>query len=167
MKYRPSAGSNRFTEVLIPAAPVIGLIVDVDECIAYNHMEILNENKEYLNKLSKEGIKIVLFSNMEKNSRYDDLESFLHVLTNVPPKPEPAGFIKALKILDLNAEEVVMIGDNYLTDGGAIQLGIDFIKIKPIKTKHEKKLIKLKRIPDKFLRLFISKLSQIYEVFGI
>ena len=30
MKYRPSAGSNRFTEVLIPAAPVIGLIVDVD-----------------------------------------------------------------------------------------------------------------------------------------
>ena len=52
----------------------------------------------------------------------------------MPPKPDRAGFEIAMKeFLELNDPfKVCMIGDNYITDGGAIDVGMRFIHIQPL-----------------------------------
>lgn len=113
-----------------------GIILDVDETISLNRGKILPENIKHLEKLSRLGIGIVLMSNMVKTSRYNALNKKIIVMTNFAPKPEASGFKKAIKYLDAPKKNIVMIGDNYITDGGAIQLGIPFIFIEPIGKKH-------------------------------
>lgn len=114
-----------------------GIILDIDGCVSFNHGEIFKENVEYINKLIGQGIKIVIYSNMAKTNRYDVLDSRIKVLTNVPPKPEKAGFEEACGQLGLPKENIVMVGDNYVTDGGAIGAGINFIEVKPLRREKE------------------------------
>ena len=38
-----------------------GIIIDTDDCIAYNHGEIHPENIEHIKKLNKKGFEIVIF----------------------------------------------------------------------------------------------------------
>lgn len=113
-----------------------GIILDVDETISVNRGKILPENIKHLEKLLSLGIKIVLMSNMVKTSRYNALNKKIIVMINFSPKPEASGFKKAIKCLGVPKKNIVMIGDNYITDGGAIQLGIPFIFIEPIGKKH-------------------------------
>ncbi len=113
-----------------------GIILDVDETISLNRGKILPANVAHLEKLLKHRIKIVLMSNMIKTSRYDVLNKEIKVMTNFVPKPEPGGFKKAIQYLDVPKKNIVMIGDNYITDGGAIRLGIPFIRVRPIQKKH-------------------------------
>lgn len=136
-----------------------GIILDVDETIAYCRGEILPENVKYLDKLIKQGLKIVLMSNMIKTSRYDVLNKEIKIMTKFPAKPEPQGFKLALKELQLDKKNVAMVGDNYITDGGAIPLGIAFIRIKPIAKKHES----FPEFVHSIIRNFFILLSRIYH----
>lgn len=115
-----------------------GIILDIDGCLSYNHSEILPENLEHLRKLIASGVTVVIYSNMKWSSRYNDLDGQVEVLTNVPAKPDPLGYKLALKKLGLPKENVAMVGDNYLTDGGAVQAGISFIHVKPLRKDGEK-----------------------------
>lgn len=134
---------DRFTDLDIgkirelTGVEIKGIILDVDCCIAPNHGEILQENLEHLRKLIAKGIKFVIYSNMKWSERYEALQKDLPVLTNLPPKPDPKGFEIAVSQLGVPKENVVMIGDNYLTDGGAIGAGIKFIHVNPIRSEHE------------------------------
>jgi len=126
------------------------MILDVDDCIAPHHGEIITENKNIIFKLLWKGWKIVIFSNMKKSQRYEELESkWIEVITSPYPKPSKKWFEACLENLWLKAGEVVMIWDNFLTDGGSRNAGIDFIKVSPI----EKDDIKsFSRICHKFTR---------------
>ena len=59
----------------------------------------------------------------------------VNVVTDVPPKPNRRGFKQAMEVfLGLkNPNKVCMIGDNFITDGGARLAGMYFIHIHPIK----------------------------------
>ncbi len=140
-----------------------GIILDIDDCVAKNQAKILKKNLAHIDLLLSQGIKIVILSNMRKTSRYDILSKKIKVLTNFEPKPAPQGFINALKELNLPKENVVMVGDNYITDGGAIPLKIDFIKIKPINALPPNKLHIIAYYPYKWLRGFYDLLSLMYE----
>ena len=136
-----------------------GVILDVDETISLNRGKILQANINHLKKLLKHGIKIVLMSNMVKTSRYDVLDKRIKVMTNFAPKPEPGGFKKAIKYLDVPKKNIVMIGDNYITDGGAIRLGIPFVRVRPIQKKH-------RTFPETIhnaIRKFFIVLAKIYQ----
>lgn len=111
-----------------------GIILDVDGVIAENHREILPENIEHIKKLLRQGIKIVCYSNMKWTDRYSALPKEVEILANIPPKPDPRGFEQACEKLQTPKENIVMIGDNFVTDGGAIQYGIHFILVEPIPT---------------------------------
>lgn len=137
---------------------VKGIILDVDGCIAYNHQEILPENLQKIKELTDLGIKIVIYSNMIWSPRYEKLKN-VTVLTGVTAKPSKKGFEMALKMLSLPKENVVVIGDNYLTDGGAIKLGIPFIHVEPLPEKSHS----LKTKINNSLRRFFIWLSKKYE----
>lgn len=142
-----------------------GIILDADECIAYNHGEILEKNVNHIKRLSEGGIKIVIYSNMRKTKRYDPIAKYAKILTRVPPKPNVEGFKKAVALLELPIENIIMVGDNYITDSGSLALGIPFVKIKPIKTKHITLKDKILMPPYGLLRSFYSKIAQLHDLF--
>jgi|GEM_PF-2329738 len=151
-----------------------GVILDVDECVAPHHGEVLDENVNAIIKMISQGIKIVIFSNMKMSERYAPLIAKvkeatgfeIQIITSNHAKPDPRGFEESVAALNLDeGEDVLMIGDNFLTDGGAIRAGIPFIKVKPISTEGEG-LGSVKRWPQKVIRAFYAGVSNMYDFVG-
>lgn len=152
-----------------------GVILDVDECVAPHHGEVLQENVEAIIDMVRDGVKIVIFSNMKASDRYDSLiESVfeatgykIKIIMSRYAKPDKRGFDECVSAFDLQeGEQVLMVGDNLVTDGGCIGAGIPFIKVRPIKTKNEGFLKKAKRVFQTGSRGFYSGISNIYDFFG-
>lgn len=59
-----------------------------------------------------------------------------------------------------------MIGDNFVTDGGAIKAGIPFVQVEPIKTPGEGALKKIKRSFQTGSRGFYTGVSNVYDFIG-
>jgi predicted HAD superfamily phosphohydrolase YqeG len=109
------------------------IILDIDDCIAPHHGKILSENLNIIKELVANWWKIVVHSNMKKTSRYEELEKFwIQIITSLYAKPDKRWFEECLEALWLDADKVVMIWDNFITDGWSIEAWIDFIKVKPI-----------------------------------
>lgn len=133
------------------------IILDIDECVAPHHGDILPENLAKIKELLEWWWKIVIFSNMKKSGRYRELEGlWVQVITSKYAKPDARWFEECGEKLWLSKEEVVMIGDNYLTDGGCKNAGIDFIKIKPIVTEDGASWIR-RKLQIKFRSLIDSR----------
>lgn len=151
-----------------------GVILDVDECVSPHHEEVLDVNVDAIIEMINQGIKIVIFSNMKLSDRYVPLiekvkESTgfeIKIITSKHAKPDPRGFEESVEALNLGeGEDVLMIGDNFLTDGGSIRAGIPFIKVKPIKTEGEG-IKGVKRWPQRGLRAAYSGVSNLYDLVG-
>jgi len=143
------------------------IILDIDECVAPHHGEIFQENIGKIVKLTDQDIKFIVFSNMKASDRYQPLikatNGALEIHMSKYAKPDPRGPLECCKRANIAKENTLMIGDNFITDGGAIQAGIDFIKIKPIKTEGESFWKRLKRSPQIFTRWLFSKISNGYD----
>lgn len=138
---------------------VKGIILDVDDTISTNRGNILPANLKHIEKLRKKGIGIVLMSNMIKTPRYDVLHKDIKVMTNFAPKPEAAGFLQAIAHFKVPKQNIVMVGDNYITDGGAIRLGIPFIRVEPVNDKRKT----LAETIHSAIRRFYILLSRLYQ----
>jgi len=162
---------NKFTDLNIEGLskltgrPILGIISDVDDCIAPNHGNILPENLIHIKNLHSQGIQTVLFSNAKKTQRYDEIEQYAHVLTNIPPKPNLKGYRVALEQMNLDPTQVVMVGDNYITDAGCLKLGIPFVHIEPIKDRSKNNLQRIAMKIYSLLRGFYIWVSKIHEKF--
>lgn len=140
-----------------------GVILDIDECVAPHHGEILPKNMDAIRQLQQQ-VRIVVFSNMKKTQRYAELEKLgIPIHLSRYAKPDPAGFQECCAELGLQPDEVLMIGDNFMTDGGAIRAGCHFAKVAPIAT-NEKWHKKLKRIPQILFRGITTAISDLYDV---
>lgn len=152
-----------------------GVILDIDECVAPHHGEVLQENVDSIIEMVNQGVKIVVFSNMKASERYNPLIEAVReatgyeikVITSRYAKPDPRGFEECVNELGLtDEEEALMIGDNFVTDGGAIKAGIPFVKVKPIKTHGEGIMRKIKRIFQTGSRGFYTAVSNVYDFIG-
>ncbi len=128
---------KRFEEVPIDsilAAGIKGVLIDADGTLCEHHSrEFSPAVIEHVQKMISAGLKVGIYTNAFE----DRFEIFtgVEIVTDVHPKPDPRGFLSAMKN-HLRMEypnEVCMIGDNYITDGGAIPAGMLFIYIQPIK----------------------------------
>ena len=111
-----------------------GLLIDADGTMGPHHArKFSQEVVEHVNKMVDNGIKVALYTNAFKDRFYQFQN--VAVVTDVPPKPDRRGFEKAMKkflgLDDPNA--VCMIGDNFITDGGARLAGMRFIYVRPVK----------------------------------
>ena len=107
-----------------------GMILDFDDCLAPHHGNILPEYLAHVRTLCVLGLALVVFSNRKKDGRYASLESLgVRVITPSFAKPDIRGFEACLRALDLPPHSVVMVGDNYITDGGCVEAGISFIHV--------------------------------------
>lgn len=113
-----------------------GVILDVDECVAPHHGEITAENIRKIQEICANGMGIVIHSNMQASARYDEvIESEggkIHLHKSRFAKPDPRGFLECAEVLSLEPSQIIMVGDNFLTDGGSISAGIPFVKVRPL-----------------------------------
>ena len=104
--------------------------------------------------------KIVIFSNMKKSDRYKNLEAlWIEVITSKYAKPDKRWFDECIDLIWIDKWKIVMIWDNFLTDGWAIQVWIDFIKIEPILTIWDKKSIS--RVVQIWMREIVDRIATI------
>ncbi|NIQ03511.1 MAG: HAD hydrolase-like protein [Nitrospinaceae bacterium] len=110
-----------------------GVLVDADGTLGPHHATEFPESaRHHLQKMIQAGLRVAVYTNADE-ARFDGFEG-VSVVTDVPPKPDVRGFEIAMeKYLELeNPAAVCMIGDNYITDGGAIDAGMRFIHVRPV-----------------------------------
>ncbi|SVD39233.1 uncharacterized protein METZ01_LOCUS392087, partial [marine metagenome] len=142
MPFRPTLlqtylAVNRFTDVPIDqlkADGIQGVLIDADGTMGPHHTRKFSQEViEHVNKMIDSGLKVAIYTNAFEDRFYQFQN--IAVVTDVPPKPDRRGFEKAMKsFLGLNDPNAVcMIGDNFITDGGAGLAGMRFIHIRPVK----------------------------------
>ena len=133
------------------------LIFDIDNTLVLHDQEIDDKCLSFLQKLKSIGFNISILSNNSKNR----VESFVDKI-NCPyiynaNKPNKLSYLKLIDMLNVNISEVLFIGDQLFTDIlGANNANISSILVKPI-GKEKYLFIKIKRIFEKIILLFIRR----------
>ena len=120
------------------ARGIKGALIDIDNTlIPYGEYDVIPaENQVWLERASAAGVQCLLYSNATqwKISKLSEVTG----LPGVPKayKPSVKEIPKALKILGLNREEVLMIGDQWCTDIlSGYFAGIKTILVEPLTMK--------------------------------
>lgn len=112
-----------------------GILIDADGTICPHHARVFEKSiLDHAQKMLQQGLKVAIYTNAAED-RFQPFEEIgVKIVNNVPPKPDRAGFEIAMKeFLGLHdPSKICMIGDNYITDGGAIDAGMRFIHIQPV-----------------------------------
>ena len=142
MPFRPTLlqtyiAVDRFIDVPIDqlkADGIQGVLIDADGTMGPHHArKFSQEVVDHMNKMVDTGLKVAIYTNAFED-RFHQFQN-ITVVTDVPPKPDRRGFEKAMKnFLKLDDPNTVcMIGDNFITDGGARLAGMRFIYTRPVK----------------------------------
>lgn len=127
---------SRFEDVPIDRLKsdgILGVLIDADGTLGPDHAREYGDSVvTHVIKMKESGIKVAIYT----NAREDRFHQFpgIPVVSEVPAKPDPKGFLLAMtRFLNLeNPSQVCMIGDNYITDGGAVDTGMHFLYVEPI-----------------------------------
>ncbi|MBQ3145868.1 MAG: YqeG family HAD IIIA-type phosphatase [Clostridia bacterium] len=116
----PKTYLNNVKEItieLLKENNIKGLLLDVDNTlIDFNH-KILEGAKEWCEALKKEGIKLCILSNTNKIEKVKRVAKELDLpYINFAKKPFKSGFKRATNLLELNAENIAVAGDQIMTD---------------------------------------------------
>ena len=117
----------------LTADGIKGVLLDADGTLGPHHTRVFSESvRAHVQAMVQSGLRVAIYTNAMED-RFDAFEG-VAIVTDVPPKPDPRGFEIAMKkYLQLDDPATVcMIGDNYITDGGAIDAGMRFIHIQPV-----------------------------------
>lgn len=136
-----------------------GLIFDIDNTlIPYDDRSLKPWHKELVKQLKALGLKTMLLTNNHHKDVHEFAKSIgLQVITSAN-KPLKKGFLRALEILQLDAQEVVMVGDQFMTDlYGASRVNIATILVRPIKQKSEKWYTKILRNLETKMKAKVGK----------
>ena len=149
---------------------ISALFFDLDNTIiGYDEIELHEKHIELIKSLSTE-FKVVILSNTSYKRVSKALMSVDVLFIWHATKPLKRGYKKALKMIDLKKENVMMIGDQLMTDiFGANRVGIKTILVKSVKRKSDRMVTKfnrkienfvLKRIEKKYPDLYNERLKQ-------
>ncbi len=109
------------------------LLFDLDNtCISYKEKEPTKDFINFLNKLTKNGFKVIIFSNASKK-RIMPLLKYKIECNHLSFKPLKINYIKIIKKYNYKKNEVCIIGDQLFTDiYGGNRVGIKTILVDPI-----------------------------------
>ena len=160
-KFKPTYMIDKVSKipfVLLERDNIHGLIFDVDNTLTKMGSGITKENYDWLKEAKKLGYRICLLSNSINTKKIKKIMVDLDINgLYFARKPSIKGYEMALSILDLKKEEVIMIGDQLLTDVfGANRFGIKSILVKPI-SKKEGPFTMIKRPIEKYI---LNKLKE-------
>ncbi len=114
-----------------------GLILDLDNTILiWDENEFAPEILSWLQNVHLQGFKVVLVSNNHR-TRVEKMAGILQIpFIHRALKPTKSGFYQAMKIMDLPAEQIAVVGDQLFTDIlGGNRMGFFTILVKSLSSK--------------------------------
>lgn len=114
-----------------------GIILDVDNTLLDFDKNLLPNADAWCEELKKDGIKLIIVSNSNKEEKVKSVAEKLDIpYVFFAIKPFKKGFKKAKQILELEADEIAVIGDQIFTDVlGANRMKMFPILVKPLAEK--------------------------------
>lgn len=122
---------------LLESQRIKGIMFDMDNTLVGSKYKYTKECKIWVKELKNKGIKMCIFSNTPKKKKVEKIaKDFGFKYIHNGFKPFKSGFKKAEKILEIDKENIVIVGDQLFTDilGGNLY-GIKTILVKPIDSK--------------------------------
>jgi hypothetical protein len=135
-----------------------GLILDVDNTLIDIDRKMIEGLVEWKNNLEKDNIKFIILSNSNKKDKVGTVAENLNIsYLNFAKKPLKSGFKKAALELNLENENIGVVGDQIFTDViGANRCNMFSILVKPISEK-DLLITKWKRpIENKIIQNFLN-----------
>lgn len=125
------------TEELLIKNDIKGIILDVDNTLIYYNKELLQGVEKWCENLKERGVKFCIVSNSNNKEKVKHVAGKLEVpYISFGMKPLKRGLKQAQKILQLEAKNIAVVGDQIFTDViGANRMGMFSILVKPLETK--------------------------------
>ncbi|ORO92361.1 YqeG family HAD IIIA-type phosphatase [Streptococcus mitis] len=135
--YMPDFAVEAVYDLTVPSLQAHGIkavLVDLDNTlIAWNNPDGTPEMKQWLHDLRDAGIRIIVVSNNTKKRVQRAVEKFGIDYVYWALKPFTLGINRAMKEFHYEKSEVVMVGDQLMTDiRAAHRAGIRSILVKPL-----------------------------------
>lgn len=105
------------TEQLLAEKNIKGLILDIDNTLIDYDKKIPEGIEEWCTNLKEKGIKMCILSNTNKVEKVKKVAETLNLeYLYFAHKPNKKGFKKAKKMLQLESEQIAVVGDQIFTD---------------------------------------------------
>ena len=162
--FYPKAYLNNVKEIdidFLNKNDIKGIILDVDNTLINFKKELLDGVECWCDNLKKEGIVFCIVSNSNKKEKVREIAKKLDIpFIYFAKKPLKSGFKKAKKLLEMEAKNIAVVGDQILTDViGANRVKMFPILVKPIEER-EYLITKIKRPFEKLIINSYLKKSQ-------
>lgn len=96
---------------------VKGILLDVDNTLIDYQRNLSDKVVNWVKEAKNRGFKVCILSNSNKEEKIKKVATVLELeYIMFARKPLQVGFKKAAKLLDLNAENIAMVGDQVFTD---------------------------------------------------
>ncbi|KRN14156.1 hydrolase, had superfamily [Lactobacillus gigeriorum DSM 23908 = CRBIP 24.85] len=130
---------------------------DLDNTLlAWNKFETAKEMDRFNQKLAKAGIKLVVISNNNAERVGKVLDPYGIEFVAKSKKPLPFAIIREVEELGLKKDEVMMVGDQLITDMQAGNLaGVKTVLVKPL-VETDKWNTRINRFFEKIIFLFLN-----------
>ena len=132
-----------------------GVIFDIDNTLVHHGEDSTKEIDELFREIQKIGFKTLLLSNNGEERINRFLKNIRSLYISNAQKPKKSNYLKALKMLNLNKNEVVFIGDQIFTDIlGANRSGIPNILVKFMYKENETNFGKRRQLENVILEFY-------------
>lgn len=155
-KYTIDTIYNLKTEKLVQMG-IKAVFSDLDNTLlAWNKFETAKEMDRFNQKLAKAGIKLVVISNNNAERVGKVLDPYGIEFVAKSKKPLPFAIIRKVEELGLKKDEVMMVGDQLVTDMQAGNLaGVKTVLVKPL-VETDKWNTRINRFFEKIIFLFLN-----------
>jgi len=111
-----------------------GLMIDIDNTVVDTQKNIIDGLEDWYKKIKEAGIKCIILSNSSKIAKIRSVSDKLEIpYISLALKPLKSGFKRGIKLLDLDRENIAVVGDQIFTDViGANRCKLFSILVKPI-----------------------------------
>ena len=94
-----------------------GLLLDVDNTLIDFDLKILEGSKDWINSLKENNFKLCILSNTNKIEKVKMVAKELDIpYINFAKKPLKKGFKKGTELLELQPDQIAVVGDQIMTD---------------------------------------------------
>lgn len=152
---------TKITIKILKENDIKGLILDIDNTLIDFDKKLLNGLEEWANNMKNNEIKLFILSNTNKIEKVKMVASKLNIpFINFAKKPCKKGFLEAKEKMNLNKENIAVVGDQIMTDViGGNRCNMFTILTKPI-DKRDIWITRLKRPLEKaIINKYLKKIK--------
>lgn len=163
-KYYPDLYCDSIRHIdldLLESKGIKGIILDIDNTLVPMHRKDADENATtWIAQLKSRGFKVCILSNAAEKRVLRFNKDIDVIAIHRAFKPAGKAFLKAAEALELEPENIAVVGDQIFTDIlGGNKANMLTVLVKPI-DKKEILYVRLKRTPEKIvLKSFAQKLE--------